>query len=79
LRTEIVGRISLILSSMGFEFSNTIFMLPNAKRLLVEPSGVRITDKNGKTVLEYPRKEAWFDLTLNTADRRLLSDLKIAR
>lgn len=64
---------------MGFEFSNTVFILPNAKRLLVELSGVRITDKNGKTVLEARKKEAWFDHSLNEADRRLLADLKISR
>jgi hypothetical protein len=64
---------------MRGEVSNAVFILPNAKRLLVEPSGVRITDKKGNTVLEYPRKEVWFELSLDEADRRLLSELKIGR
>jgi hypothetical protein len=64
---------------VGLESSNTIFKLPNAKRMLIEPSGIRITDKNGNTILEYPKKEVWFDVSLNPEDRRLLSDLKIGR
>ena len=77
--TELLVNISLILFLVGLESSNTIFKLPNAKRMLIEPSGIRITDKNGRTILEYPRKEVWFDISLNPADRRLLSDLKIGR
>jgi hypothetical protein len=64
---------------MGFEFSNRVFVLPNAKRMLVEPSGIRIIDKNGNTILESRKKEVWFDLSLTEADRRLLSGLKIRR
>jgi len=65
---------------MKFELSNSIFPLPNARRLLVEPSGVRVIDKSGNTILESSsRKEAWFDRSLNEADRRLLSELKIGR
>lgn len=64
---------------MGLESSKTVFILPNAKRMLIEPSGIRITDKSGNTILEYPRKETWFDLSLNESDYRLLSDLKIGR
>ena len=57
-----------------------IFPLPNAKRLLVEPFGVRIVDKSGNTVLEAGcQKEIWFDRSLSDDDRRLLSDLKISR
>jgi hypothetical protein len=65
---------------MGFELSNKIFRLPNARRMIVEPSGVRITDKSGNTILESgSKKEACFDRSLSEADRRLLSDLKISR
>jgi hypothetical protein len=65
---------------MGFELSNKIFRLPNARRMIVEQSGVRITDKNGNTILESgSRKEACFDRSLSDADRRLLSELKIGR
>lgn len=65
---------------MAFELDNKIFPLPNARRLLVEPFGVRILDKSGRTRLESGRKkEACFDRSLSEADRRLLSDLKIGR
>jgi len=65
---------------MGFELSNKIFRLPNARRMVVEPFGVRITDKSGNTILESgSKKEACFDRALSDADRRLLSELKIGR
>jgi hypothetical protein len=62
---------------MEFEFSNRIFLLPNAKRMLVGPSGVRIVDKSGNTIMESPSKDRQFDRSLTEADRRLLSELKI--
>ena len=64
---------------MALESSRTVFVLPNAKRMIVELSGVRIVDKSGKTILESSRKEAWFDHALDEADRRLLSAWKISR
>ena len=65
---------------MGFELSNKIFRLPNARRMVVEAFGVRITDKSGNTILESgSKKETCFDRSLSDADRRLLSDLKIGR
>ncbi len=64
---------------MDFELTNRVFILPNAKRMVVEPSGIRITDKSGKTIREYPRKEAGFDAALSEEDRRLLAQLKISR
>jgi|SRR5271170_5480353 hypothetical protein len=67
-------------SLMAFELDNKIFPLPNARRLLVEPFGVRIMDKSGRTRLESgPKKETCFDRSLSEADRRLLSELKIRR
>jgi hypothetical protein len=65
---------------MEFELDNKIFRLPNARRMIVEQSGVRITDKNGKLILESGRRrEVCFDRSLSEDDRRLLSDLKIRR
>jgi len=65
---------------MEFEFSDKVFLLPNAKRLVVGLFGVRIIDKSGNTILESSgKKEAWFDRALNESDRRLLADLKIRR
>ena len=37
---------------MGLSFPNQIFRLPNARRMIVEQFGVRITDKQGNTILE---------------------------
>jgi hypothetical protein len=62
---------------MALESSRTLFVLPNAKRMIVELSGVRIVDKRGNTVLDATRREAWFDHALDADDRRLLSALKI--
>jgi hypothetical protein len=46
----------------------------------VERFGVRITDKDGKTILESGRrKEKCFESALSEDDRRLLSELKIRR
>jgi hypothetical protein len=65
---------------MGLGFPNQVFRLPNARRMIVEQFGVRITDKQGNTLLESGRKrEACFDRALSDDDRRLLSDLKIGR
>ena len=65
---------------MGLSFPNQVFRLPNARRMIVEQFGVRITDKQGNTILESGRKkEACFDRSLSDEDRRLLSDLKIGR
>jgi hypothetical protein len=64
---------------MEFEFSNRLFVLPNAKRMLVAVSGIRIMDKSGNTILESPKKDIQFDRSLTDADRHLLSDLKIAQ
>jgi len=65
---------------MGFELSNKVFRLPNARRMVVEPFGVRITDKRGNTILESgSKRETRFDRSLSDADRRLLSELKISR
>jgi hypothetical protein len=65
---------------MDSELSNSIYRLPNARRMIVERFGVRITDKNGNTILESgSKKEACFERSLSEADRRLLSELKIGR
>ncbi|MBV8114395.1 MAG: hypothetical protein JO300_06605 [Silvibacterium sp.] len=65
---------------MGLDFPNQVFRLPNARRMIVEQFGVRITDKQGNTILESGRrKEVCFDRSLSDDDRRLLSDLKISR
>ena len=65
---------------MELDLDNEIFRLPNARRLIVERFGVRITDKSGRTILESgAKKEVCFERSLNEADRRLLSDLKIRR
>jgi len=65
---------------MGLGFPNQVFRLPNARRMIVEQFGVRITDKEGNTILESGRKpEVLFDRSLSDEDRRLLSDLKIGR
>lgn len=65
---------------MDCELNNKIFRLPNARRMIVEQFGVRITDKSGNTILESgSKREACFDRSLSEADRRLLSDLKIRR
>jgi hypothetical protein len=64
---------------MEVELSKRVFLLPNAKRMVVEPFGIRITDKSGNTIREYPKREVWFDVSLNDADRRLLSWLKISQ
>ena len=65
---------------MELGLNNKIFRLPNARRMVVEPFGVRITDKEGNTILESGRRrEVCFDRSLSEADRRLLSDLKIRR
>lgn len=65
---------------MELGLNNKIFRLPNARRMVIEPFGVRITDKEGNTILESGRRrEVWFDRSLSEADRRLLSDLKIRR
>ena len=65
---------------MGLGFPNQVFRLPNARRMIVEQFGVRITDKQGNTLLESGRKrEDCFDRALSEDDRRLLSDLKIGR
>src|SRR5271155_4808666 len=62
---------------MELDLDNKIFPLPNARRLIVERFGVRITDKNGRTILESgAKKEVCFDRSLSKADRRLLSGLK---
>ena len=67
-------------SAMGLGFPNQVFRLPNARRMIVEQFGVRITDKEGNTILESGRKpEVLFDRSLSDEDRRLLSDLKIGR
>jgi hypothetical protein len=64
---------------MGLGFPNQVFRLPNARRMIVEQFGVRITDKDGNTLLESGRKrEICFDRSLSEEDRRLLSDLKIS-
>jgi hypothetical protein len=64
---------------MGLGFPNQVFRLPNARRMIVEQFGVRITDKDGNTLLESGRKrEICFDRSLSDEDRRLLSDLKIS-
>jgi hypothetical protein len=66
-------------SAMGLGFPNQVFRLPNARRMIVEQFGVRITDKDGNTLLESGRKrEICFDRSLSDEDRRLLSDLKIS-
>src|ERR1700757_5311414 len=60
-------------SAMGLSFPNQVFRLPNARRMIVEQFGVRITDKQGNTILESgPRKEVCFDRSLSDDDRRLL-------
>jgi hypothetical protein len=65
---------------MGLDFPNQVFRLPNARRMIVERFGVRITDKDGKTILESGRrKEKCFESALSEDDRRLLSELKIRR
>jgi len=65
---------------MDCELNNKIFRLPNARRMIVEQFGVRITDKSGNTILESgSKRETCFDRSLSEADRRLLSDLKIRR
>ena len=65
---------------MDCELNNKTFRLPNARRMIVEQFGVRITDKSGNTILESgSKREACFDRSLSEADRRLLSDLKIRR
>jgi hypothetical protein len=65
---------------MELGLSNKVFRLPNARRMVVEKFGVRITDKNGTTILESSRrKEACFDHSLSEADRRMLAELKIRR
>lgn len=65
---------------MGLDFPNQVFRLPNARRMIVERFGVRITDKQGNTILESGQKrEITFDRSLNDDDRRLLSDLKIGK
>lgn len=65
---------------MKFELTGKIFPLPNGKRMQVELFGVRIIDKCGNTILESSsKKEVWFDRSLNKADRRLLSGMKIGR
>lgn len=65
---------------MGLDFPNQVFRLPNARRMIVERFGVRITDKQGNTILESRQKrELTFDRSLNDDDRRLLSDLKIGK
>jgi hypothetical protein len=67
-------------SAMGLDFPNQVFRLPNARRMIVEQFGVRITDKQGNTILESGRKkEVCFDRSLSDEDRRLLADLKISR
>jgi hypothetical protein len=66
--------------AMGLDFPNQVFRLPNARRMIVERFGVRITDKQGNTILESGQKrEITFDRSLNDDDRRLLSDLKIGK
>ena len=65
---------------MELGLNNKIFRLPNARRMIVEPFGVRITDKAGNTILESGRRrELCFDRSLSEDDRRLLSELKIRR
>jgi len=65
---------------MGLGFPNQIFRLPNARRMIVEQFGVRITDKQGNTILESGRpKEVCFERSLSDEDRRLLSELKIGQ
>ena len=59
------------------ELSRVVFLLPNAKRMLVEASGIRIVDKNGNTVREFLNKGVPFDRRLTEVDRDLLSDLRI--
>ena len=67
-------------SAMGLSFPNQVFRLPNARRMIVGQFGVRITDKQGNTILESGRKkEACFERSLSEDDRRLLSELKIGR
>jgi hypothetical protein len=61
------------------ELSKRVFLLPNAKRMVVERFGIRITDKSGNVVLEYPKMEVCFDASLSASDHRLLSGLKISR
>jgi hypothetical protein len=65
---------------MGLGFPNQVFRLPNARRMIVEQFGVRITDKQGNIILESGRKkEVCFDRSLSDEDRRLLADFKISR
>ena len=65
---------------MGLAFPNQVFRLPNARRMIVEQFGVRITDKQGNTILESgASKEACFERALSDEDRRLMSELKIGK
>jgi hypothetical protein len=65
---------------MELDLNNKTFPLPNARRMVVEQFGVRITDKNGKTMLESSsRREVCFNRSLNKDDRRLLSEMKIGQ
>jgi hypothetical protein len=63
---------------MDPELSRVVFVLPNAKRMLVEASGIRIVDKQGNTIREFRNKGVPFDRCLTKSDRDLLSELRIA-